>query len=462
MEPVRHNGVRALLSIALVVILFSAPSFAAAQEKQKPVNVVILLADDQGYGEMNCQGGNIPTPHMDQFAHEGVRFTSGYVTAPYCSPSRAAIMTGRYQQRFGHENNPVDGKNDLPYVGLPPDQKTIADYFKAAGYATGIFGKWHLGTHEQYFPLNRGFDEFYGFLKEGHYYLPEPFDNAPDHVISHLRHPEPDYNLRNPIYRNWNPVQEEQYLTDAFAREAISFIERHKDQPFFLYVPFNAPHSPMQTKPADFARFANIADEHRRVWAGMIYSLDSAIGRIMGKLQDEGLDQNTLVFFLSDNGGPTEELTSSNLPLSGGKGSLLEGGIREPFLVRWPGHIPAGKVDDRPIISMDILPTALAAAGLPQPTNVKLDGVNLLPYLNGQTQGDPHDVLFWRLDQQIAIRQGDWKLVRFKNNQPFHLFDLAHDIAEKHDVAAGDQQRVGQLKDRLMKWNSELMAPRWN
>jgi arylsulfatase B len=423
--------------------------------------VVLIVADDQGYGEMSCQGGTVPTPHMDELARSGVRFTSGYVTAPFCSPSRAGFMTGRYQQRFGHEGNPVEKMNDRPDVGLPVGEKTMADYFKAAGYVTGMFGKWHLGTHEPYFPLNRGFDEFYGFLREGHYYLPPPFDNAPDHVVSHLRAKEPDYNRLNPIYRQRQEVQEERYLTEAFGREAINFIDRHKNEPFFLYVPFNAPHSPMQATPKDYARFADIANQHRRVWAAMLAALDDQVGQILNKLRQEHLEQDTIVFFISDNGGPTEELTSSNAPLSGGKGSLLEGGIRLPFVISWPGHLPAGRVDDRAVISLDILPTAMAAAGISEPSNVKLDGVNLLPYLSGERTGAPHDALYWRLGKQIAIRSGNWKLVRHKPNGPFELFDLSSDISEHHDLGAQQPERAGDLKQRLMKWNDELMKPLW-
>jgi arylsulfatase B len=442
-------------------LLLCTGGLLSAAEKTRPVNFVFIVGDDQGYGEMTCQGGTVPTPHMDELAHRGVRFTSGYVTAPFCSPSRAGFMTGRYQQRFGHENNPVEKMNDRPNVGLPVGEKTIANYFKSAGYVTGMFGKWHLGTHEQYFPLNRGFDEFYGFLREGHYYLPPPFDHAPDHVISHLRVREPDYNRLNPIYRGHEEVNEEQYLTEAFAREAISFIDRHKHEPFFLYVPFNAPHSPMQATPKDYARFANIADQHRRVWAAMLAALDDSVGKIVAKLQEEHLDQDTLIVYLSDNGGPTAELTSSNAPLSGGKGSLLEGGIRLPFIMCWPGHIPAGRVYDRPVISMDILPTALAAAGIPEPQNVKLDGTNLLPYLTGSSEGDPHRSLYWRLGGQLAIRSGDLKLVRTRGNAPFQLFNLADDIAEKHDLAAQEPKRASELKDQLMQWDHQLIPPLW-
>lgn len=427
----------------------------------RPPNIVLIVADDQGYGEMHCQGGDLPTPNLDRLAAGGVRFTSGYVSAPLCSPSRAGFLTGRYQQRFGHEINPVEKMNDRPDVGLPLSQKTIADYLRSAGYRTGMCGKWHLGTAEAFHPLNRGFDEFFGFLREGHYYLPAPFDHAPEHVIAHLRVREPDYNRLNPLLRGRQAVDEADYLTTAFAREATAFIERHKAHPFFLYVPFNAPHSPMQATPQDYARFPNLADEHRRVWAGMLASLDDNIGRILAKISDEGLAQDTLIFFLSDNGGPTEELTSRNDPLSGGKGSLLEGGLRIPFLAVWPGHIPAGLVYTRPVISLDVLPTALAAARAPPPADVKLDGVDLLPFLTKQRLDEPHAALYWRLQKQLAIRQGDWKLVRANGAKTFRLFNLAADVGEKMDLAEQEPDRVRKLTADLMRWNGELVPPLW-
>jgi arylsulfatase B len=454
---------RTLCLLTLCGVIFGSTDLGANEPAtNRATHIVLIVADDQGYAEMSCQGGDIPTPHLDALARSGVRFTSGYVSAPYCSPSRAGFLTGRYQQRFGHEINPVEKMNDLPNIGLPVGQKTIADDFKAVGYVTGMFGKWHLGAHEPFHPLNRGFDEFYGFLREGHYYLPEPFDHAPEHVVSHLRQREPEYNRLNPILRGRAEVQEEMYLTQAFAREAVSFIDRNKAKPFFLYVPFNAPHSPMQATPQDYARFPKIADEHRRVWAGMIASLDDAVGQILAKLKEDGLEESTLVFFLSDNGGPTAELTSRNDPLSGGKGSVLEGGIRIPFMVSWPGHIPAGKVYDRPVISLDILPTALAAAGVASPKNVALDGVDLVPFLTDKRQGDPHAALYWRLGPQSAIRHGDWKLVRTDAGKPFQLFNLASDIAEKKDLTAQEPNRMKELMDELAGWNHQLIAPLWN
>jgi arylsulfatase B len=443
--------------VALVVGLLGCEAPEKSQARRP--NILLIVADDQGYGEMTCQGGDVPTPNLDRLAASGVRFTAGYVTAPYCSPSRAALMTGRYQQRFGHEMNPVERMNDRPEVGLPTSEKTMADRLKAAGYVTGMFGKWHLGAHPPYHPQRRGFDEFFGFMREGHFYLPPPHDGAPDYVVSRLRAREPEYDRANPILRGEREVDEKEYLTSALAREAVGFIRHHSREPFFLYLPFNAPHSPMQATPRDYGRFSSIANPHRRLWAAMLASMDDAVGTVLEALREAGLERDTLVMFLSDNGGPTEELTSRNDPFSGGKGSLLEGGIRIPFLLSWPGRIPAGVVDPRPVISLDLLPTALGAAGEAPPSGI--DGVDLLPYVTGQRKELPHPSLYWRMGHQIAIRAGRWKLVRLPSSDAFHLYDLESDEKESRDLAGAEPDRARRLRDLLMAWNGELVAPRW-
>ena len=416
-------------------------------------NIVLIVSDDQGYAEMSGQGGDVPTPHLDRLAGSGIRFTAGYVTAPFCSPSRAGLLTGRYQQRFGHEMNPVEKTNDRPEVGLTTSEKTIADHLRAAGYATGMVGKWHLGAHPPYHPLRRGFAEFFGFLREGHFYA------ASDQVVSHLRPREPEYDRLNPILRGEREIEEKEYLTAALAREATSFIDRHARERFFLYLPFNAPHSPMQATPRDFERFASIADRHRRVWAAMVASMDDAVGAVLDTLRKHGLERDTIVIFLSDNGGPTKELTSRNDPFSGGKGSLLEGGIRVPFLMSWPSQLQAGVVERRPVSALDVLPTALAVASAPIPPG--LDGVNLLPFLRGERKEVPHPALTWRMGEQFAIRVDRWKLVRLKGAEPFRLYDLEQDEKEARDLAAAEPDRVRDLHRRLLEWDRELAAPRW-
>lgn len=316
-------------------------SATAADSLSRP-NIVLVVADDLGYGELSCYGGrDIPTPNLDQLATGGAKFTSGYVTAPFCAASRAALLTGRYQTRFGFEFNPIGAKNAAPGIGLPIEEKTLADRLRDVGYATALIGKWHLGGTAPFHPQRRGFDEFFGFLHEGHYFVPAPWNDvttwlrrkplpdssqgrwtSPDGRIiwsTHLKNNEPDYNADNPILRGSQPIDEQANLTDAFTREACDFIHRHRQQPFFLNLSYNAVHSPMQATDEYLGKHADIADIHRRIFAGMLSHLDDSLGQVLGQLQVSGIEERTLVFFLSDNGGPTKELTSSNAPLRGGK-----------------------------------------------------------------------------------------------------------------------------------------------
>lgn len=433
-----------------------AAGVLAAQTRRRP-NVILLLADDLGWGELGCQGNpEIPTPHIDSIARNGVRFTNGYVSAPFCSPSRAGLLTGRYQTRFGHEMNVIGARNLDATIGLPVSETTLAQRLQQAGYATALVGKWHLGAAEKYHPQRRGFDEFYGFLHEGHYYVPPPYTG----VAGHLRPKEPPYDEQNPLLRGTQQITEPEYLSDAFAREAVDFIKRQKkDQPFFLYVPWNAVHSPMQATVASQKRFAHIENEHRRVFAGLLGSLDDGIGRILSALRDSGAEQDTLVFFLSDNGGPTAELTSSNKPLRGGKGQLFEGGIRIPFLLQWKGMLPGGKTVHAPVMSTDIVPTVLAAAGLKLEPNA-FDGMDLSPALRGKVPFVER-TLFWRYGKNIAIRHGRWKLVK-QNSLTYQLFDLVNDPNETHDLAEAEPQRTKRMEAALLDLNQRMLPPLWN
>jgi arylsulfatase B len=436
----------------------SASSIWAAPDEDRaprPPNIIVILADDLGYAELGCQGcEDISTPSINSLARNGIRFTDGYVSSPYCSPSRAGIMTGRYQQRFGHEfNTPGRGRD----VGLPLTETTLASRLKATGYATGIVGKWHLGAGLQFHPLRRGFDEFYGFSHEGHFYVDPDYKG---NVISSLRPNEPKYDNLNPILRGIEAVDEKQYLTEAFTREAVAFIQMHRDRRFFLYLAYNAVHSPMQAIPKYLERYANIPDQKRRVFAAMLAALDSGVGAVFKALRDAKIEDNTLVFFLSDNGGPTAELTSSNRPLRGFKGQCLEGGIRVPFIVQWKARLPAGKVYQQPIIALDILPTALAAADGKLPEGAQTDGVNLLPYLAGENTEPPHQFLFWRLGSQAAVRKGKWKLLK-NGNDRVQLFDLAADNGETDNLAERRPDVVKELDIALQQWNAQLARPLW-
>jgi len=477
---------RNLAAMCLTGLLAASATVGAESARlgDRP-NIVVIVADDLGYGGLSCQGGDLQTPHIDSLAKSGIRFTSGYVSCPVCSPTRAGLNTGRYQQRFGHEFNPGPGGNASAEFGLPLTEVTIAERLKAAGYTTGMFGKWHLGHTRERLPLSRGFDEFFGFPGGAHPYLKSMFGTP------------------NSILRGYEPVDEKEYLTDAFTREAVAFIDHHaRDaRPFYLYLPYNAVHTPMDTIDKYMKRFPDIQNPLRRRHAAMLAALDDGVGAVMDSLRRNGLEERTLVFFFSDNGGPTSSNTSSNKPLRGYKGQVLEGGIRIPFMVAWKGHLPAGRVDDRPVIQLDIMPTAVAVAGGSMPTDRPIDGVNLMPYLTGKQTAPPHEVLFWRMGPQAAVRKGDWKLIRHEgsatDSQPaaraarksrpgakrqpatdeeaasrgpagigpagsVHLYNLAKDIHEDNDLAAQNPEKVKELSAALDAWESQLAKPLWS
>jgi arylsulfatase A-like enzyme len=447
---------KSFLHRACFAPLLASSVFAASSPRP---NILLILADDLGYGELSCQGNpEIPTPHIDSIAKNGVRFTNGYVSATYCSPTRAGLLTGRYQQRFGHEFNPGPMEAAVTSFGLPLTETTIANRLKSAGYATGMFGKWHLGYKPDFHPMKRGFDEFFGFLGGAHNYFEAGAEAA---------------NPSNAILRGTTPVPKIEYTTDEFARETVSFIEKHKNESWFVYLPFNAVHSPMQATEKYLKRFEHITDSRRKAYAAMTAAMDDAVGNVLGKLRELKLEENTLIFFISDNGGPTPSTTSANGPLRGFKAQTWEGGIRVPWMVQWKGRIPAGRVDDRPVIQLDVLPTALAAAGVAVKPEWKLDGVNLLPFLTGEKSGAPHEALYWRFGQQLAIRMGDWKLVKGAGgNVPIEahgpatldgaeLYNLKDDIGEKKNLAKERPEKVRELAAAWTKWNAELMDAKW-
>lgn len=472
-----------LLLIFFIAVAMTGQGFAS------PPNVVVIIADDLGYGECSCQSPttDIPTPNIDALAANGVRFTDGYVTAPFCAASRAGLLTGRLQTRFGFEFNPIGARNEVPDIGLPPTEQTLADLLRdKAGYSTGLIGKWHLGGTAAYHPNRRGFDQFFGFLHEGHFFVPPSVD---DHVTwlrrrrlpagltgdrwvsadgrtiysSHLRHNEPAYDANNPILRGGQPVAETENLTDAFTREAVAFIECHQDRPFFLCLAYNAVHSPLQGRDDYLARFEHIEDIQRRIFAAMLAHLDDSIGRVTETLRTHRLDDNTLLFFISDNGGPTAELTSSNQPLRGGKGSVYEGGLRVPFLLQWPRVLPHGQTYSAPVCSVDIAATALAAAAIERPAGSPGDGVNLLPFLTGSQSGQPHAELFWRVGNRAAIRSGDWKALRNGGSKKgeWELYNLTNDVGESRNLSRVEPDKLARLRDQWEEINAEMIEPLW-
>lgn len=430
-------SIKCFLALSLCLVASQTQLYAA-----KP-NILIIVGDDMGYADVGFHGcKDIPTPNLDALAASGVKFTNGYVTGPYCSPTRAGLLTGRYQTRFGHETN-FGG----PGGGLPLTESTLADRLKAAGYATGLVGKWHLGDKATHHPLQRGFDEFFGFLGGAH-----------------------DYHLAKGILRGTEPVSEMDYTTDAFGREACTFIENHKSQPWFLYLAFNAVHTPMQATEERLTKLKHITDPTRRIYAAMMLAMDDAVGNVRKKLEETGQADNTLVAFVSDNGGPTMVGVtvngSRNEPLRGSKRTTLEGGVRVPFVVSWPGHIKPG-IFVKPVIQLDLHATALRAAGVEPKAEWKLEGVNLLPYLSGEESGTPHDALYWRFGQQMAIRSGDWKLVRYDTAAdgatgrvtPVRLYNLASDLHEDNDLSDEMPDKVQELQARWNVWDQLNVAP---
>jgi arylsulfatase A-like enzyme len=412
---------------------------AAPAPPDNRTNIVLIVADDLGYADLGFQGSpDVLTPYLDSLAAAGAHLTDAYVSSPVCSPSRAGLLTGRYPQRFGLEFNPPSPSP--PEFGLPPEETTLAEELKGAGYFTGMVGKWHLGTAAEFHPLNRGFDEFFGFLGGSHSYVDWSSGD-------------------NPILRGFEQVDGGAYLTDAFSREAVSFIRRHADMPFFLYLSYSAVHRPMEEPPQKYmVRFPDVADPRRRKLLAKLAAMDDGIGDVLDEIDAAGLGQSTLVIFLSDNGAPTDLNGSLNTPLRGGKEELFEGGIRVPFIVRWDGHVPAGLEFRDPVIQLDVFPTALAAAGISTPVARKIDGVNLIPHLDGTHAELPHSALFWRFGEASALRKGDWKLVS-SGAKPSQLFDLAGDIGETTDLASSRPEIVSELEADLAEWQSQLPPP---
>lgn len=441
----------------LALILLSSFAILHSSFSAQP-NILLFLADDLGYADIGVNGcQDIPTPNIDSIAKNGVRFTDGYATHPVCSPSRAGLMSGMYQHRFGFEHNSGPERFASPNFGMPREIPSLAEKLKGAGYATGMIGKWHIGFKEGLRPHERGFDYYYGFLSGARSFYPD----SPRET--------------DPIIRNGVPVTDEKdYLTDAFARESVDFIARSKNQPWFLYLAFNAVHSPLEATEDYEARFPHITDKKRKTYAGMLSALDDAVGRVMAKVRELGQEENTLVMFYSDNGGPTAETSSRNDPLRGFKGQMYEGGIRVPFVMQWKGTVPAGMTYTQPVMGFDCHATALAAAkvawasaqtspdsGKAETTLATLDGVDLLPHLLGEKTTAPHDFLCWRAGAQRAIRMGDWKLVQTPRESTAQLFNLKTDLGETTDLAAKEPAKFNELSAKIAEWERGTIPAKW-
>lgn len=454
--------------VALSFLCFLPVSHAG----EKP-NILLIVADDMGYGDLSCYGSKqIQTPHLDKLAENGVRFTDGYVSNSVCAPSRAGLMTGRYGSRFGFEHNLSKPDYAKPeYAGIPLDEPLISDRMKELGYRTGIVGKWHLGESvPAHHPNARGFDFFFGMLGGGHNYWPTP--------------------EKNKLLYNQTKVTEIRtpYLTDWFTLEAIDFIKNtgkasvsNAEAPWFLYLSYNTPHSPMQAKQEDLKKFEHIKPKTRRIYCAMQHCMDENIGKIVAALKEGGQFENTLIVFISDNGGSVEVSHACNAPLTGTKGTYYEGGIRIPTIFHWPAKLEAS-VYKHPVISLDFMATFVAAGGgTPPPVGERIarkgrpqkkapiyDSVNLLPHITGEKKDPPHEFLAWRMAlRQSAIRMGDWKLIQAAS-MPTQLYNLAEDIGESNNLVAEHPDIVRKLLNKKTAWEVSfernpifMSAPYW-
>jgi len=466
---------------------------AAAPEGERPPNIIVIVADDLGFNDISFYGGglgrgSVRTPNIDALALEGVSVESAYAANATCSPSRAAIMTGRYPTRFGFEftSAPVafaryishvdsdslrqaiyheEREADVPpleTLGLPPSELTIAELLQQRGYHTLHIGKWHLGENVERRPESQGFDESLGFMQGAAMFLPPGDPNAvnarlPFDPIDRFLWANLPYAVQ---YNGGQRFRPEGYLTDYFAEQAAAAIAANRNRPFFMYLAFNAVHTPLQATRADYDALAQIPDHTERVYAAMVVALDRAIGRVMQALRDNDVDGNTLVIFTNDNGGAWYVgLPDINAPYRGWKATFFEGGIRTPFFARWPGRLPAGARIDGPASHIDIFATAAAAAGAAAPDN--LDGVNLLPYLRGEARTPPHQRLFWRSGDYRVVRDGAWKLQVSANPNRVWLFNLRDDPTEQHDLSAQFPERVAAMRAQIDAQNAGSPPPLW-
>ena len=446
MQTLNRRDFLAALGCASLGVAATARRAAAAAPSRP--NIIFILIDDMGWMDVGCDGGTFhETPNIDRLAAQGVRFTNGYAACPVCSPTRASILTGKYPARL-HLTDWIPGQR-MPFEKLrrpdfrqelPLEEVTVAEALKSAGYVTASIGKWHLGT-EPYYPEHQGFDLNFGgrnIGQPGSYFY--PFQQRPDVP----------------------KVRDNEYITDRLTDEAVKFIDANRDRPFFLYLPHYAVHTPLQGKEEDVAYFEKKGrpreGRNSAVYAAMVRSVDESVGRIMARLDELGIADNTLVVFTSDNGGLAK--VTSNAPLRAGKGTLYEGGIREPLIIRWPGVVKPGSVCDTPVTSVDFFPTLLAAAGVPVPAPAgPLDGIDVTPLLRGGTVAR-QDALYWHYPHYHAggatpggaIREGDYKLIDFYGEERFELYDLKADLGEQRDLAAEQPEKARALREKLHAW----------
>ena len=462
----------------------------------RPPNILLIVMDDLGKSEISCYGSTtVKTPHMDQLASEGIRFTDCYVTAPVCAPSRAGLLTGRYNERYGFETQPMEiYPNNLPsywigkYMmntgefvldekprfppewqiqkqGLLPSEINLAEFLKMRNYSTACIGKWHLGYSKEQIPNNCGFDYQYGFYGAFSLYSEKRKDPDMVNYIQDSFSAKHQWKMgrkeTSAIRRNDKIIKERRYLTDAIKEEAIAYMAIHKKDPFFLYVAFNAVHVPFQAPRDYYEMYDNVPDENKRVYYAMVSALDDAIGEMMEKLKLLGLENNTIIYLLSDNGGAAYTKATDNKPYKGGKLTMFEGGVNVPFFIKWKGKLPEGKVYENPVSSMDIFMTSAKLAECELPDERVYDGTNLIPYLNDGKDGIPHEHFYWKADHIRAMRLGDWKFLQSIRDGWIELYNLREDRYERLDLQTIRPDELIKLQEIFEKWNKELMPPLW-
>lgn len=478
------------------VVWQKGPDVAAVSANERAPNIIVILADDLGYNDLTFDGGGVadgavPTPYINSIAHDGATLRDGYAGNATCAPSRAAIMTGRYATRIGYEFTPAgiafsrtiagfnnrgsahspiyneEGEEHYPSadeIGVPPGEIMMPELLKAKGYHSVILGKWHLGEGPGMTPNEQGFDEFLGFHAGAQMF---DFPDSPNVVNSKQDFDPIDQFLWAALpfsvqYNNEKRFHPSEYMTDYLGDEAVSYIEANKNRPFFMYLSFNAVHTPLQALKSDYDALSNISDHRLRVYAAMVKSLDRNVGKVLEKLKAEGLDENTLVIFSSDNGGAHYiGLPDINKPYRGWKATFFEGGLRVPYFVKWPKKIAKGTVLDAPVGHVDIFATAAAAANVAVPSDRKIDGVNLLPYIEGTATGRPHETLFWRSGKYKVVLDGDWKLQEDDTQGKSWLFNLKDDPTEQNDLAQTMPEKVTEVKASLDAINAEQRDPLW-
>ena len=428
-----------------------APQMVQAKEVAEKPNIIVVLLDDLGSGDVGFNGcQDIPTPNIDRIAKQGVRFTNAYISAPYSGPSRAGLLMGRYQQRCGAEGNTdVRTMEEVEQRrGVPPSEFLVSEALKTQGYKTAAIGKWHLGDHKSMWPQEQGFDYFYGFAGGGYSYWGER-------------------NANKPYWIQENGVEimptKETYITDDFSDKAVDFISKHAKDPFFVYLAYNAPHAGLSAPKRYLDRTTHIANPERSIYGAMIIAVDDGLGRIWKTLEEQGIEDNTIVIFLSDNGGASFSY-SINYPRRARKGRMYDGGTKTPMALCWGKHIKAGSVYDKTVSSLNIFPTVAAAAGVDiEALDKKLDGVDMMPYIKGENKGTPNGKLYWRVagGMEYAMQSGDFKIVKNYYNEALELYNLKEDPTEVRDIAAENPRLVAEMQADYMKWSNEMMPPAW-